>query len=356
MFARLLLVLLCTAVWAGSALAQEFPPDRVFNQIAANRPAYGRAVFIFGDSVAMMCSLEEIDFSTIKEKINDPDYIVSAMATLMRTINDPGEKANDPLWPMHSVASAMNSLFAASGLLTTDDGGATIPAATVVAAYAGALGLPFAKDVAARAAFIRERIDAGVIRDGDVVVFEDAGFHGQDPDAYADNLMLLGRTLRDRVDVTLVLMDMFDAIPEEKVMGLPPEAFRFEAPYPSPRSGGQRSHNQVIRETAARLSALPDGKGRVVLLPMRSRMDAFRTALSETLGAQAIMPEGIHPTPWGEAFLVREILRGADLAPLLTDREPYLALLAANAARLSQPRHEVDPTRARPFIDAWLAP
>jgi len=85
-------------------------------------------------------------------------------------------------------------------------------------------------------------------------------------------------------------------------------------------------------------------------------MNAFRQALETELGAKAIMPEGIHPSPWGVAFMVREILRATGLAAQLTDREAYLDMLAKNATRLSQPRHEVDPGRARAFIDVWLAP
>lgn len=356
MSARIVFALLALAFTAASSPAQEFPPDRIFDQIAANRPAYERVVFVFGDSVAMMCSLEEVDFSKIKEKVNDPQYMVSAMATLMRTMNDPGEKAKDPLWPMHSLASALNALLATSGLLDTPDAGATIPSARVVAAYGGALGLPMPADVAVRARFLTERIEAGLIRDGDVVVLEDAGYNGQDPDAYENDWLVLGRALLPRVNVTLVMMDMFDDIPEEPVMGLPPDAFRYDAPFPSPRTGAGRSHNQALRDAAATLAASPDNKGRLVLLDMRARMDAFRTALRETLGVAALMPEGIHPNVWGEALLAREILRGAGLAPLVTTPKPYLDLLAANAQRLALTKTDVDPAKAREFIDAWLAP
>jgi len=225
---RLLALLLCAAALLPSlACGQEFPPDATFAQIAANRDAYGRAVFIFGDSVAMLCSLEEVDFSKLKEKANDSSYMVSAMATLMRESENPGEKAVDPLWPMHSLASAMNFLFAASGLLTTPDNGATIPAAQVVASYAGSLGLPFPKDVAQRSAFIAKSIESGLIRDGDILVLEDAAFHGQDPDAYEGYWLGIGKTILSRAAVTVVLCDMFDAIPDGQVMGFPADAFRF---------------------------------------------------------------------------------------------------------------------------------
>lgn len=360
MSARVFFALLLAAVLATPSMAQplppEFAPDRVFDQIAANRPAYERVVFIFGDSVSMMCSLEEVDFSKIKEKANDPQYMISAMATLMRSMNDPGEKAKDPLWPMHSLASAMNAQFAASGLLTTPDAGLTIPSAALVATYAGALGMPLFKDVEARARFLTERIEAGLIRDGDVVVFEDAGYNGQDPDVYEDDWLALGRAVLPRVGVTLVMMDMFDDIPEEPVMGLPPDAFRYDAPFPSPKTGGSRSHNQALRDAVAKLAAQPDNKGQLVFLDMRARMDAFRAALRETLGVAALMPEGIHPNVWGEALLAREILRAADLAPLVTNPRPYLDLLAANAKRLALTKNDVDQAKAREFIDAWLVP
>jgi hypothetical protein len=349
-----LLLALAALLWTVPAAAQEFPPDPVYDQIAANRDAYGRVVFLFGDSVVMLCMLDEIDFSTLKENINDSKYVVSAMADLMQQAEKPQDKSADPLWPMHSLASAMNFLFAAAGRLDTPDGGATVPAARDVAAYAGALGQPFPKEVAARAERIAASIDSGLIRDGDILVFEDAGFHGQDPDAYERNWLLLGQTALSRAKVTLVMCDMFDAIPDGPVMGFPAEAFRFEAPYPS--GSGRRSHNQALRDAAAKLAVWPESKGAVVFLDLRQRMEAFKAALETDLGGQAIMPEGIHPSPWGVAFMAREILRSTGLAQGLTNREPYLALLAANAARLSQPRREVDPVRARAFIDAWIAP
>jgi len=357
LFLRLAALLLWAVVLAPApAAAQEFPPDDVFGQIAANRDAYGRVVFIFGDSVAMLCALEEIDFSTLKDKANDSQYMVSAMATFMRERETPGVKTADPLWPMHSPASALNALFAASGLLTTPDNGTTVPSAKVVAAYAGSLGLPFPKDVTQRAAFLAKSIDSGLIRDGDVLILEDAAFHGQDPDAYEGYWMTIGETILSRAAVTVVMCDMFDAIPDGMVMGFPADAFRFEALYPSAGLGRPRSHNQALRDAAARLAVWPESKGRLVFIDLRRRMDAFRLALESELGAKAIMPEGIHPSPWGMAFMTREFLRATGLAGELTDREPYLNMLAVNAARLSQPRHAVDPVQARAFIDVWLAP
>lgn len=355
LLAVLLLVLLPVSV-ASRPQPLEFPPDRVFQYILTNRPAYARVVFVFGDSVSMICSLKPIDFSGLTGKADDTKTKVSAMADLMRQSNDPGERAKDPLWRMHSLASALNAQFAASGLLTTPDNGLTVPEARLVAAYGGSLGMPLPRDVETRSHDISRLIDTGVIRDGDVVIMEDAGYNGRDPDAYEQNWLLLGRTVLQRVGVTLVLFDMFDDIPEQPVMGLPPDDFRFEVPFPSPATGGSRSHNQALRDAVAKLAVLPGCKGRLVFVDMRRRMDAFGKALRETLGVAPLSPEGIHPNVWGEAFLARELLRGAGLAPLLTNPRPYLDLLADNAGRLSPDASAVDPAKARTFIDAWLAP
>ncbi|EKO39161.1 MAG: hypothetical protein B193_2121 [Solidesulfovibrio magneticus str. Maddingley MBC34] len=348
----LAVLLLGTAV----GRAEEFPPDAVFKQIAANRDAYGRVVFIFGDSVVMLCSLTEVDFSAIKENSNDQAYMVSAMADLMRDKEKAKGKGTDPLWPMHSLASSMNFQFAAAGLLDTPDGGDTVPAARVVAAYAGALGQPFPKDVEARADQLAGLAKDGVIRDGDVVILEDAGFHGQDPDAYEANWLRLGRSILENVGATVIMCDMFDAIPDGSIMGVPAEAFRFEALFPSNVPEGKRSHNQALRAAAAKLAALPDSKGKVVLLDLRPRMNAFKAALTAELGGEAIMPEGIHPSPWGVAFMGREYLRAAGLAPQLTNPAPYVDRLAANAGRLSQPCRPAPADKARPFIEAWIVP
>ncbi len=346
------------ALLLGAAVgrAEEFPPDPVFKQIAANRDAYGRAVFIFGDSVVMLCSLTEVDFSAIKENANDQAYMVSAMADLMRDQEKMKSQGTDPLWPMHSLASSMNFQFAAAGLLDTPDGGDTVPAARLVAAYGGALGLPFAEEVEVRAAHLAALAKGGIIRDGDVVILEDAGFHGQNPDAYEANWLVLGRAVLENVGATVVMCDMFDAIPDGSIMGVPAEAFRFEALFPSKVAGGKRSHNQALRDAAAKLAVLPDSKGKLVLLDLRPRMDGFKAALAAELGGEAIMPEGIHPSPWGVAFMSREYLRAAGLAPQLTNPTPYLDMLAANAGRLSQPNRPVEADKARPFIDRWLLP
>lgn len=360
MGARVLLVLLLLAALAGAGQAQqlppEFQPDRIFDQIRANRAAYDRVVFIFGDSVSMMCSLETVDFSKLKGKTDDTQFMVSAMAEKMREANNPGEKVNDPLWCMHSLASVLNALFADSGLLEAADHGLTIPKARLAATYAGALGMPLPKDVSARAAEIAGYIDSGLIRDGDVIIMEDAGYNGQNPDAYEEDWLLLGRTVLPRVKATLVLYDMFDDIPEEPVMGIPPDAFRFDAPFPSPKTGGARSHNQAQRDAVAQLAKDPDNKGRLVYVDMRRRMDAFRAALKDAFGVAALSPEGIHPNIWGEAFLARELLRAAELAPLVGQPGPYLDLLSANASRLSLCGKALDPDKARDFIREWLTP
>ncbi len=352
----LLFLLLALLPAAAGAQSSEFPPDRIFEQIQANRDAYGRAVFIFGDSVSMMCTLETIDFSALQARLDDTEYMVSAMADMMRQANDPGEKTKDPLWCMHSLASVLNVLFAESGLLTSQNHGLTIPSAKLVAAYAGALGMPQPADVAARARDIAGLIHAGVIRDGDVVIMEDAGYNGQDPDAYEEDWLKLGRAVLPQAAVTLVLYDMFDDIPEAPVMGIPPDGFRYEAPFPSPKTGGMRSHNQALRDAAAALAKEPGNKGKLVFLDMRRRMDAFRAALKAQYGVAALTPEGIHPNIWGEAFLARELLRGAGLAPLIANPDPYLDLLTANASRLSLTGKPLDADTTRAFIRTWLAP
>ncbi len=357
---RLLCVLVCLLLSAPAALAgglpPEFQPDRVFEQIRANRDAYGRVVFVFGDSVSMMCSLETVDFSALRAKANDVQYMVSAMAEKMREVNDPGDKVRDPLWCMHSVASVMNTLFADSGLLAASEGGLTIPSGRLVAAYSGGLGMPLPADVAVRAEAIAGYVASGLIRDGDVVIMEDAGYNGENPDAYEDDWLALGRAVLGKVDATLVLYDMFDDIPEETVMGIPPDGFRYDAPFPSPRTGGRRSHNQALRDAVAVLSREPAEKGKLVFIDMRRRMDAFRAALKEAFDVAALTPEGIHPNVWGEAFLVRELLRGAGLAADVTDPGPYLDLLTANASRLALCGQPVDADKAREFIRTWLRP
>lgn len=349
----LLLTLLAPA---GRCHAREFHTDGVYRQIAANRDAYGRVVFFFGDSVSMMCSLKPVDFSALEAHANDPAWLVSAMATQMREANDPGEAVNDPLWPMHSMASAMNFLFARADLLATPDGGATIPSGRLVATYAGDLGQPVPADVAEHATMLAERIEAGIIRDGDVVVFEDAGYHGANPDQYEDNWKALATAVLSRANVTLVMMDMFDHIPEHPILGLPPDSHRYLAMYKSPRVHGARSHNQATRDAAFAVARLDGIKGRLVFIDLRLAMDGLARALRRQAGRSPFSPEGIHPNVWGEALMVREILRATGLDARLTDRSAYRRLLLDNAARLALPEKPIDPDTAARLIDHYLLP
>lgn len=353
----LLVALLCPLLARPVLAEEEFPPDPVFRQIEAHRDAYDRVLFFFGDSISMICLLSDTDLGGIQGDISDPAFLVSAMATLMRMANTPGKRAEDPLWPMHSPASAVNFLLAASGRLVTPDGGQTISRADLVATYAGSLGLPVTKLVAHQARHLADLIDRRVIRDGDVVVFEDAGFHGQDPDTYAANWTSLAITVLSRVDVTLVFLDTYDTIPEVEVMGLSPNAFRFEAPYPSPATGGSRSHNQAIRDAFATVAARTDLRGRPVFCNLRQGMEAFATALDRTFGTLPMTQEGVHPNILGEGFLVRQLLRCAGLAPLVTETGAYLDLFVRNADRLClHPKKPMPPGALRAFLRDWLVP
>ena len=112
----------------------------------------------------------------------------------------------------------------------------------------------------------------------------------------------------------------------------------------------------ALRDAATQLAAWDKSKGQVVFIDLRQRMDAFKQALAADLGGQAIMPEGIHPSPWGVAFMGREYLRAAGLAPQLTNPAPYVDMLAVNAGRLSQPSRPAPADKARPFIEAWIVP
>lgn len=88
-----------------------------------------------------------------------------------------------PLYAFRSIPSMANAALQDNGC-------------TVRFAYGGAaIGDPAAPQT------IRDRIAAGVIRSGDVVVFEDAGSHGSDPAAYCAQWQALRAAAGDRHDI-----------------------------------------------------------------------------------------------------------------------------------------------------------
>jgi hypothetical protein len=148
---------------------------------------------------------------------------------------------------------------------------------------------------------VRQRIAEGIIRPGDVVVFEDAGPHGSDPDAYQTKMAALRRAACERDDITCVMMTMFDYPPA-------PVASQYDTPFDG------RTINDAVRAAAMEETSYV---GRTLLLDMNAEMDAWRSEAAKSDDLAVIHDDGIHPNVWGQMFMAGEILKIAGWRPHL---------------------------------------
>lgn len=177
--------------------------------------------------------------------------------------------------------------------------------------YAGSLS------VAAMESFLAE----GSIRSGDVVVLEDAGYHGANPDAYEASWIELRSAIVTGGDVTCLMMTMFDYIRDFQNYGP-----RYQ--YDVPVSPGGRSMNEATR--AAAHARIPGAIGQTRLIEMRAVMDAWKASAWNTDGIRVMLNDGVHPNVWGQAMFVGTILRHAGLRPHISQVATAESLAMAN--------------------------
>ncbi|TBG78627.1 hypothetical protein ELG76_04225 [Rhizobium leguminosarum] len=156
-----------------------------------------------------------------------------------------------------------------------------------VAVYAGLNGQPdLVEDGAER---IADLVKRGIIRDGDVIVLEDAGRHDKAPMAYFDNWLKIGAALRG-VDVKLIMMTIPDDIKSSTVGADQAELYRYSIEF------GGFSFNDATTFAAHVLGA---------------KLIDFKTMINEVTksGYTVLHDDGIHPNIKGQTILVDAIIR-----------------------------------------------
>lgn len=296
--------LLCTA---GAAFAQAGRFDPTYARIVADRDSFGRVVHLFGDSIFRGWALRRpADEFSVEEA------------------------TREPLWPLRSPASMLNLFLSESGYPIRFDEHGAVVAAQIAAGYAGAAGQPREATSKAVAAAIARAIERRTIRPGDILAFEDAGGHLRDPDGYQKNWEML-RAAASVIDVTIILMDMFDYLPVEEWGGRPADEYRFDVRFPSAISPPLRSHNEATRAAAA---AEIGGAARTLMLPLDAMMDGFKQRMESRFGVAVVHSDGVHPNIWGQCLIVGAIARAAGIELRLSESGAFAALVRRNVDRL----------------------
>ncbi|MGO8211824.1 SGNH/GDSL hydrolase family protein [Rhizobium ruizarguesonis] len=227
-----------------SAFAQAGPSDEMFATVSAKRDDYGPVIFTFGDSVMRGYALGFFPDSSTKEQMDNPN------------------------WELRSPASQLRS----RGFM---------------AVYAGLNGQPdLVEDGAER---IADLVKRGIIRDGDVIVLEDAGRHDKAPMAYFDNWLKIGAALRG-VDVKLIMMTIPDGIKSATVGADQADLYRYSIEF------GGISFNDATTFAAHVLGAK--------LIDFKTMINAVTKS-----GYTVLHDDGIHPNIKGQTILVDAIIR-----------------------------------------------
>ena len=228
-----------------------------------------------------------------------------------------------PLYAFRSIPSMANAALQDNGC-------------TVRFAYGGAaIGDPAAPQT------IRDRIAAGVIRSGDVVVFEDAGSHGSDPAAYCAQWQALRAAAGDRHDITVVMMSMFDYLTNPELM----PAYQYDVAI-----GGMTMNQATYAAARADLGCI----GQTLWLDMNAKMDQWRNSALNGDGVNVIHPDGIHPNVWGQMLMVGEIMKAVGLRPYIADVPSAMALAQANYLALAYGGPNFTANRAREYAKHCL--
>jgi hypothetical protein len=300
------LILAVLAFWLApmTAIAQGSGADPLYQQIAANRGAYGRVIHLFGDSIARGYALGKF-----------PDGA------------DPLDPAH-PLYDFRSIASTANLA------LTTNN-------RTERVAYGGNVS----------ATLIASMVSRGTIRSGDVVVLEDAGDYAPGPNAYY-SFWWSARQAAAINGVTVVMMSMFDYCHSGNLACNP--AMQYDAAV-----GTQGTLNDATRRAAMVTTNATSASGSALagvtrFADMNWIMDGWRSSALSVDGVDVMLPDGVHPNVWGQMRMVREILAVAGLRQYLTNVAPIQDLAAANYQSLSYGSATFTAARARAYVAANL--
>lgn len=243
--------LLLLSFFATPAFGQAGDRDGTYERVLQNRKAFERVVHMRGDSYMRGHALGFF-----------PDLATD-------------EQKKHPQWGFRSPASTFN----------------TMAPAGVVAAYAGATGQPDPGDTAPVAAELKKQARRGIIRNGDVVVLQDAGLTYGSPREFLKNWLLLRAAVGP--GVTVIFVTTPDRIRVPRYGSMSSVLYQYDYPFAG------LTHNDATRIAAERgklvdLAALVD----------QAEKDGHNT-----------MSDLIHINVEGQCILVDGVFRALDLKP-----------------------------------------
>ncbi|MGR9130763.1 SGNH/GDSL hydrolase family protein [Rhizobium leguminosarum] len=252
---KLIPLLFSLLLLASQAFAQAGPVEPLLADMRLNRDNYGRVIFMFGDSIMRGYALGFFPDSSTKEQMNNPN------------------------WELRSPASQLRSLGH-------------------MAVYAGLSGQPDRIEDGVEA--ISSLIGRRVIRDGDVIVLEDAGLHGNDPVEYFNNWLKLGEATK-AANITLIMLTVPDDIKAQMLGGDPADLYRYSVEF------GSASFNSATVFAAHTIGA---------------RLIDYNTMMEKVMktGKTVLHDDGIHPNLDGQTILVNAIIQECT--------EPYTGMSA----------------------------
>lgn len=226
-----------------------------------------------------------------------------------------------PLYLLRSPASMIESVFSDNGI--TDS-----------VRYAGDLFIGGIEQTDR----LEQDWDSGLIRVGDILVFEDAGPAAM-PDDYEQQWRALRAVATEYHPVTLLMLEMFDFPPA-------PE----DSQYATALGLSERTRNQA---SAAAAAAQMPYVGQTLRVHLRDTMVQARSSARVYDQVDLILPDGIHPNVWGQMLLVGEVLKAAGYSPLIHSVASLQALAEANWYILAGTSPTFTPYRARQYVE-WL--
>jgi hypothetical protein len=219
-------------------------------EVQQRRADFGQVVFLFGDSIVRGLALGSFT-----------------------------PPADHPLWCFRSPGAVLATLQAENAL-----GGyafATVNGSELV-----------------EPSVIDGLVENGTIRDGDVIMVEDAGGHPHPPPDYRGRLLGIRRVATLAHAITVVALTTPDYIDVARHPESAPNRWNVEV--------DGMTHNAALRQGAT--EPIPGAVGSTILVDWQCHADAVRRQLQVEHGLDIFQPDGTHPNVLGQMQFVGLVL------------------------------------------------
>lgn len=186
--------------------------------------------------------------------------------------------------------------------------------------------------------YIQQDLASGMIRDNDIILYEDAGQHEEDVELRRQRFEKIEKVVRDSGrKVQLVFTTMFDYQPASGF---------YNSNYDALVGNSGMTMNQVVETVTA--------SGNSSLLDWNKQMDEAMVALTP-YGVSPMLPDGVHPNIFGNVLLAATIVKyvGVPLNNYQSVKEAFQNLPKNYEQRLDW-KKPLDPRYLDPALRALL--